>query len=123
MGSLLCGAGFGLLLFVKSVLGVALASVVWTFGEMTLLPSFAAFVSDASPPDRRGAYMGFYTMVFNIAFGVGPALGTAVYGRFGPTVLWLGTFACGVVSAAVFSLLCRPNRDALHGARARPMVG
>lgn len=105
VGSLLCGAGFGLLLFVKSVFGVALMSVVWTFGEMTLLPSFAAFVSDTSPPERRGSYIGFYTMVFNVAFGVGPALGTAVYGRFGPAVLWIATLGCSVLSAAIFALL------------------
>jgi predicted MFS family arabinose efflux permease len=103
VGALLVGSGFGLLAFARSLGAVALTVVVWTFGEMTLLPAMGAYVADIAPEERRGAYMGLYTMAFSLAFAAGPWLGTLVLTRSGSTSLWLGSFACGLVSAAAFA--------------------
>jgi len=102
-GALLIGGGFGLLALTRTLPGVALTVVVWTFGEMTLLPAMAAYVADIAPPDRRGSYMGLYTMAFNLAFTLGPWAGMAALERFGAVPLWVGCFACGLVSAACFA--------------------
>lgn len=102
LGALLIGVGFGLLAFATTLWAIAGTVVVWTFGEMILLPSLAAFVADSSPDERRGEYMGLYSMTFNAAFGLGPWLGTLVFARFGPGPLWMCCLALGALSALLF---------------------
>ena len=105
LGALLTGAGFGALVFARTAFAVALTVVIWTFGEMFLLPSLAAYVADLAPEERRGEYMGLYTMAFGGAFALGPWAGTLVLTRFGGNTLWIGAFCCGLVSALLFSRL------------------
>ena len=102
LGSLLVGIGFGGLAWSRAAWQVLVTVGVWTFGEMVLLPAMAAYVADSSPPDRRGEYMGFYSMSFGLAFSIGPWLGTTVMEQFGARVLWPACFAAAAVSAALF---------------------
>jgi MFS family permease len=105
LGSLLVGAGFGALVFVRGALSAAITVVLWTFGEMILLPASSAYVSDIAPRAQAGAYMGLYTMGFSVALAIGPWLGTAVMQQYGPNAVWIGTFACGVITAiAIWNL-------------------
>lgn len=76
LGALLVGAGFGALIFVNSVSAAGATVVIWTFGEMILLPASSAFVSDTAPSQQASAYMGLYTMGFSVAVAIGPWLGT-----------------------------------------------
>lgn len=99
LGALLVGAGFGALVFGGGVLGVAATVVVWTFGEMILLPASSAYVSDLAPPEQSGVYMGLYTMGFSVAFAIGPLLGVYVLERFGSDFVWIGAFGCGCLTA------------------------
>lgn len=101
LGALLVGAGFGALAFTGGALGIAATVVVWTIGEMILLPASSAYVSDVAPPAHTGAYMGLYTMGFSLAFAIGPWLGVQVLERLGPGSVWLGTFACGCITAVL----------------------
>src|SRR5262245_9917841 len=86
------GPGFGCMAFVHGSTGVAMTVVIWTFGEMILLPTATAYVAEIAPAARRGQYMGFYSMTFSLAFIMGPWMGTAVLGSHGPMVLWSGAF-------------------------------
>ena len=99
LGALLIGAGFGGLALSRGAFGVAVTIVIWTVGEMILLPASSAYVSDVAPPEKTGAYMGMYTMGFGVAFAIGPWLGVQVLERSGPVAVWLGTFACGCITA------------------------
>jgi len=99
LGALLVGMGFGGLVFGGGVFWVAATVVVWTFGEMILLPASAAYVSDVAPPAQSGAYMGLYTMGFSVAFAIGPLLGVQAMERLGPGSVWIGAFICGCVTA------------------------
>ncbi|HEV8699672.1 MAG TPA: MFS transporter [Candidatus Polarisedimenticolia bacterium] len=101
LGAFLVGAGFGAMALCSGPLGVALTVVIWTFGEMMLLPGSSAYVADIAPPERRGSYMGLYTMSFSAAFTIGPGLGVAILERFGARVLWGAAFAFGCVSMAM----------------------
>ncbi|HKO60055.1 MAG TPA: MFS transporter [Pyrinomonadaceae bacterium] len=101
LGAVLIGVGFGALIFVDGVVGAAITVVVWTFGEMIFLPASAAFVSDIAPREQAGAYMGLYTMGFSVALAVGPWLGTAVMESYGPSAVWVGTFACSFITAVM----------------------
>ncbi len=116
LGTLLTGIGFGAVAFAASFWGVAATVVIWTFGEMITFPGSSAAVADMSPPDRRGEYMGLYTMSFGVAFALGPWLGTLVFTRFGATALWTAAFAMGCLSA----LLMTQVRVVPHEARPAP---
>jgi MFS family permease len=102
LGALLVGLGFGALALASNVPAVAVTVVIWTFGEMILLPASSAYVSDLAPRAQAGAYMGLYTMGFSVAVAIGPWLGTQVLERYGPGAVWMGTFICGCVTALMF---------------------
>lgn len=105
VGAVLTGVGFGALIFANSFLTVALTVVIWTFGEMILLPGSAAYIADIAPEKGRGAYMGMYQMSFSAAFITGPWLGAAILENFGAEVLWPLTFVLGLLSALIFLAL------------------
>ena len=102
-GSILVGTGFGLLGFATSPWAVAATVVVWTFGEMILLPAMSNFVADAAPADRLGEYMGAYTMSWGVAFSFGPALGTVVLDAWGPHAIWPATFVAAISGGALMA--------------------
>jgi MFS family permease len=112
LGALLSGAGYGAMAFAKDFWTLAVTVVIWTFGEMLFFPASAAYATDIAPEARRGEYSGLYTMVFSIAFGVGPWAGTVVLERAGARVLWGVTFVLGAIAAAVFMRLPEPTRHA-----------
>ena len=114
LGALLSGAGFGAMAFAWNAWSLAVTVVIWTFGEMLFFPASAAYATDAAPEGRRGEYSGLYTMVFSIAFAVGPWAGTAVLERLGARTLWGIVFLLGVVAAAI--LLRVPEPDVHHAA-------
>lgn len=101
LGALLVGLGFGALALVSNVPAAAATVVIWTFGEMILLPASSAFVSDVAPRKQSGAYMGLYTMGFSFALAIGPWLGTQILEHNGPVAVWVGTLICGCVTAAM----------------------
>ena len=115
LGSLLVAAGFGALAFARSLPAVVATVVVWTFGEMMLLPGMASWVADVAPSGSRGAYMGLYTMAFSLAFVVGQPLGTVLLDKAGGRALWLVMLALGLVSAFLFSRVLEPGRLASAG--------
>ncbi len=117
LGSLLVGAGFGALAFARSLPAVVATVVVWTFGEMMLLPGMASYVADVAPAGSRGAYMGLYTMAFSVAIVAGPPLGTALLDKAGGRALWLVMLAFGLLSALLFSRVREPDRVEAPDAR------
>ena len=117
LGALLVGAGFGALIFVSSVSAAAVTVVIWTFGEMILLPASSAFVSDIAPSKQAGAYMGLYTMGFSVAVAIGPWLGTQILEHHSSDAVWIGTFVCGCVTTVMIWFLpaiARKDRTSSH---------
>jgi MFS family permease len=101
IGALLTGIGFGSFAFSTTAVSLAIAIIIFTFGEMIFFPTTAAYASEAAPSDRRGEYMGYYQMTFSFAFSAGPWLGTVVYQHYGSVILWGGTFVFGLLTAAL----------------------
>ena len=100
LGVLLTGlgfAGFGIFL---SVLGMALAVTVWSFGEMFGSPSAAAFVADRAPTHLRGRYQSALGIMYGSAFTIGPLGGTAIYG-WRQDGVWVACAALGVIGATL----------------------
>lgn len=103
LGALLTGLGFGGVGLVHSAIGLAAMVVVWTFGEMILLPGSSAFAAESAPPERRGEYLGIYSMSFSGAFAVAPWLGARTMEIWSPRVLWAAAAGCGALSAFLLS--------------------
>ena len=103
LGALLYAIGFGSFALVGRPAGIFAAVVIWTFGEMILMPSSAAYAAEIAPPARRGEYMGLYTMSFSIAFSMAGWMGASVLSRWGPRILWGAAFLSGSLSAFLMS--------------------
>jgi MFS family permease len=99
VGGLFLASGFGAMAFCRSGPAIAATVVVWTIGEMILLPSMSNVVAELAPADRRGEYMGLYSMSWGLAFAIGPWLGTFVLEQYGRVTLWGGTFAVAALAA------------------------
>ncbi len=105
LGSFLVAAGFGAMGLTGSRAGIAASVLVWTFGEMILLPGMAAYVGDIAPPAKSGEYMGLFTMAFSLAFVLAPPLGMLLLDRYGGGVLWGSMFGLGLVSTLLLARL------------------
>ena len=115
-GALLATVGFAALAVARSLPAVVGTVLVWTLGEMILFPSAAAYFSEISPPSRRGEYLGYYTMVFGLAFSAGPWLGTVVLEKWGAVALWALCFPVGCLSAWALSRVSGRELAAVSGA-------
>jgi MFS family permease len=103
LGSLLVSLGFGMFGLVHGLAGAMGAVVVWTLGEMILLPGQTAYVAHIAPPGRQGQYMGMFSMAFALGFVIGPWLGMELYQLWGGRMLWGIALGCGIVSVILCS--------------------
>ena len=103
LGSALFAVGFGAYGLGTRRWHIVLATAIWTFGEMILMPGMTAYVSEISPEGRRGEYMGLYMMAFSLSFMAGPWAGLYALDRWGAQALWGLCFAVGAVSVALFA--------------------
>jgi MFS family permease len=108
IGSILFAVGFGALAVVASPAGVIATVVVWTFGEMMLFPAMAAHLGEISPENRRGSYMGAYSMSLSVAFTLGPWMGTQILDALGPPTVWSTMLLLGLIAAALMSRAAPP---------------
>ncbi len=105
--SVLVGLGFGLNALVRTAPLYALGVIVWTVGEIGVLPVANALVADLAPPETRGRYQGAYGLSFGLAVCTAPALGTLVLQRLGAGALWGGCLALALVVATGHMALAR----------------
>jgi len=108
LGAALVALGFGGMALTHGRVGLAVTVVVWTFGEMVLLPAMAAYVGDIAPEHRSGEYMGLFTMTFGFALVLAPPIGTFLLDRFGGGVLWPAMLGLGLASAALLTRVAAP---------------
>jgi len=100
LGALLVGLGYGAYALCTTVPQYALATAVWTLGEITSLPTAVALVADLAPPDLRGRYNGAYGLSFGAGQTLAPLAGGALLARAGATALFAGCLAASVGVAA-----------------------
>jgi len=123
LGAFLYAIGFGSFAFVSRPEQIFASVIVWTFGEMILLPGSSAYAAEIAPPGRRGEYMGLYTMSFSIAFSLGPFLGAELLERWGPHGLWGAAFVSGCVSTLMMSRIGTKSRNTTRQAEAEASPG
>jgi len=93
LGALLVGLGFGAYPLCSSTWTFALATGVWTLGEILTFPVAAALVANLSPAGARGRYQGAYSLSFGAAMLLSPVLGSLALERLGSGALWLSSLA------------------------------
>ena len=109
-GTLLHCVGFGILPFSTAVWFCVFSMVVITTGEMLAAPMSSSWVSQRSENRDTGAYMGWYTMSYSLAFIAGPAIGGHIY-EYDSSLLFYLCIAMGVVVFFGFALLSKFTRN------------
>jgi MFS family permease len=106
LGSLLYVIGYGSLGWFKSFDLVLLTIVLITAGEVTLAPISSAVVAESAPPDKRGRYMGFFTLSQTMGQSLSPLLGGVLLDAFpnDSRPLWGMIASVGIAAALGFSL-------------------
>ncbi len=84
-----------------------LAMVIFTFGEMVIVPTSTAITADLATPDLRGRYMGMLGLTWSVGFGVGPILGGLITDYIAPRALWSLTALAGIAAALILLTLTR----------------
>jgi MFS family permease len=118
IGCMLFAVGFGALGVIASATGVIATVVVWTFGEMMLFPAMAAHLAEIAPENRRGAYMGAYSMSLSIALTIGPWMGAQLLAVYGPVTVWSVMFALGALAAVLMAFGAPRGHPSLAAAAA-----
>jgi len=112
VGSFLICAGLAVLPLGSSIGWAVLSTVIWTLGEMLVLPLTNTAVAERATAGKRGSYMGLYTMAFSLAFVIAPLGGTWVYERYGPELLYFGLGAFGILLFLAALALIKPFQTA-----------
>lgn len=113
-GFLAFGVGFAVL-WRWPVLPVAYAAVVlWTVGEMLVMPTLDALVAGAVPASGRTVAFSLAGVATTVGDGLGGVLGVTVAGALiasGAVGRVFGIFAgCALLAAALVALTARPGR-------------
>jgi MFS family permease len=106
-GALLYAIGVFSVTFASVFPHFILAMVVYTLGEMILVPTSTAVTADFAPPDLRGRYMGMLGLTWSIGFGIGPTLGGLIGDHIAPNAIWWITSLFGIFAALIFIALAR----------------
>jgi MFS family permease len=100
-----------LLLNVNGSVGViALIIVVFVIGEMLWVPTSQGVVAAIAPVDIRGAYMGAFGGVGNVAMAITPLLGLSVRQAYGDATMWWLVAGIGVAAGVLGILAARGRR-------------
>lgn len=109
----LVALGVGSYALASTTVGYAAGVVLWSLGEIALLPVLPALVARISPDGLRGTYQGVYHSGWGLSHVLGPILGGQIYGRLGADALWTACLVLGLATAgAVLALRVGDTRPA-----------
>ena len=93
--------GFGAYAFPLGRLGFALATFVWTLGEIIASTNMGVFLARHTPENWRGSFQSFMGVFYAGGSSLGPLIAGPIMMNAGPRGLWLAT----VSVVAVWSVL------------------
>lgn len=104
-GLVLIGASFLPFLFYKNFISCLLAIILFTFGEIFLLPLNNATAIKMSPKEDQSRYISWYWMNWSLALILGPMIGFAFIDVFGFSWFWISLAFMALVSLMMHSKL------------------
>jgi predicted MFS family arabinose efflux permease len=102
IGALFLGLGFGLTPMGTGILFLAFTVVLWTFGEMLVMPSLTTLISLRAPAGSAGHYMGLHSLGFSVGITLGPIWGMALMQHHQGTALWMAVAIDSLLVAILF---------------------
>jgi MFS family permease len=106
-GAVFFVGGFVLLPVDPALWFVVLTVVIWSIGEMLVFPIATAFIANQSTPDNLGRIMGVFSFTFGLSMAVGPAIGSYIYDKVSPNMLWYSVGFAGLFILMGYFLLDR----------------
>lgn len=106
-GALFYAGGMGVFAVSNQFGLFVLGMVIFTVGELMLVPTATAFAANLAPADMRARYMGMFTLTFRVAAGVGPVIGGVLSDTIHPSATWYGGMVVCLVAGASFAMLTR----------------
>jgi MFS family permease len=88
LGAVVAGIGFGATGLVPHWAWFLLTAVLWTAGEIMVIPQQSAFVADWAPPEARGRYLALYQATWSLGLIVAPLVFLPLHARMGEAPFW-----------------------------------
>jgi len=82
--------------------GFWLVMVVMTIGEMILAPTSSTYAANLAPLEKRGRYIGMFSLTWPVAAMIGPVYGGLLSDHINPQASWVGGFVVGLVAVVLF---------------------
>jgi len=101
------GLGYGAYALASSAASYAVATAVWSLGEIGYAPAASAQAALLAPPEMRGRYAGAFALCMGGAAALAPLLGTGLLQVFGRRVLFLSCLGLAALSSAALLALGR----------------
>ncbi|MFJ8487849.1 MFS transporter [Streptomyces sp. NPDC094038] len=108
-GVVLVAAGLAAYSLPLGVVGLAVATLVWSLGEVVGSPTMVAYPAQAGSGELVGRYLGASQAVFGVGTAIGPVVGVALWQGIRGTA-WLVFGGIALVAAAAIASGMRGDR-------------
>ncbi|WP_226644952.1 MDR family MFS transporter [Bifidobacterium pseudocatenulatum] len=112
LGMSITAVGYAFQIGANSWVTFAIATVLWTLGELGTFPIAATTVANIAPKDVRGTYQGLYNLVWSLSNAFSPLVGGWILNAFGSRVLWTCCTVMFVIVAIGFYVTRVPRERA-----------
>ena len=112
LGMSITAVGYAFQIGANSWVAFAIATVLWTLGELGTFPIAATTVANIAPKDVRGTYQGLYNLVWSLSNAFSPLVGGWILNAFGSRVLWICCTVMFVIVAIGFYVTRVPRERA-----------
>ena len=112
LGMSITAVGYAFQIGANSWVAFAIATVLWTLGELGTFPIAATTGANIAPKDVRGTYQGLYNLVWSLSNAFSPLVGGWILNAFGSRVLWICCTVMFVIVAIGFYVTRGPRERA-----------
>ncbi|MCS7011693.1 MAG: MFS transporter [Anaerolineales bacterium] len=107
LGMFVYALGVGSVAWMSDFWGFWTSMVVFTLGELILIPTGTTYAAGLAPETLRGRYLSLYWLTWGLARTLAPLLGGVLNDLICPQAIWYGGLILGLLSAAALWRLSR----------------
>ncbi len=105
IGAIFLFGGFAIQPLGSGFTYVVFTVVLWTIGEMFVLPLLISYIATLTNDQNRGKYMGMFSFTFSLTIVLGPIFGMWLYQNLGANSLWFIVGITGIIVSAAYLIL------------------